>query len=338
MKLGLVGYGAWGRHHARALAAAPSAQLGAIASSGSQASIDWPGVKLHRDWQALVADPSIKAVVVAVPNHLHASVALAALNAGKHVLLEKPMALSLAECDALAEAALRSGRVLSIGHELRVSTQWGRMGALIAEGAIGRVQAVNLTLFRFPYRQGSQGWRYDSARVGSWLLEEAVHHADLALLWLAASGPPVRVHAVAVGPAEMARALTATVEFADGALASINLTVGGFEHHFAASVVGSDGALRATWSAAMDRADVAQASLALFRGRAAPGERAEVIPFARSGEIFELETQAEATIQGFRRGQALVSPAEGRAAVALCLLAERSAREGRAVPWTEACA
>jgi myo-inositol 2-dehydrogenase/D-chiro-inositol 1-dehydrogenase len=336
MTVGLIGYGAWGRHHARALAAAPSAHLAAIATTGEAAQADWPQARIHADWQALLRDPAIEAVVVAVPNHLHAEVAIAALHAGKHVLLEKPMALRLSQCDALIEAAARAGRVLTVGHELRVSTQWGRMGALIQQGAIGRPQAVHITLFRFPYRPGSGNWRYDSARVGSWLLEEAVHHADLALWWLRDAGLPAIVRADAVGPSHMARSLSATLAFPGGEVASLSLTVAGFEHHLAVTVMGEDGAIRALWSAAMDRADEAQASLAVFRGRAAPGERATPVAFDRSGEIFELETQAEAAIQGFRAGRALVTPEEGRAAVAVCLLAERSAREGRALAWHEA--
>lgn len=336
MNVGLIGYGAWGRHHARALAAAPSAHLAAIATTGEAARADWPDARIHADWHALLNDRDVEAVVVAVPNHLHAEVAIAALNAGKHVLLEKPMALRLSQCDALIEAAARAGRVLTIGHELRVSAQWGRIGALIQDGAIGRPQAVNITLFRFPYRQGSGGWRYDATRVGSWLLEEAVHHADLALWWLADAGLPATVRADAVGPAHMARSLSATLAFPSGEVANFSLTVGGFEHHLAVTVMGEDGAIRALWSAAMDRAEEAQASLALFRGRAVPGERATPIEFDRSGEIFELETQAEAAIQGFRQGRALVTPEEGRAAVAVCLLAERSAREGRALAWREA--
>lgn len=335
MSVGLIGYGAWGRHHARALAAARSAHLAAIATSGQAAGADWPDARIHADWRALLDDPAIEAVIVAVPNHLHAEIAIEALNAGKHVLLEKPMALSLAQCDALIEAASRAGRVLTIGHELRLSSQWGRIGALIQQGAIGKPQAVNLTLFRFPYRQGSGGWRYDATRVGSWLLEEAVHHADLALWWLRDAGLPATVRADAVGPSHMARALSATLAFPGGETATFSLTVGGFEHHLAVTVMGENGAIRALWSAAMDRADEAQASLALFRGRAAPGERAEPIAFDRSGEIFELETQAEAAIQGFRQGRALVTPEEGRAAVAVCLLAERSAREGRVLAWRE---
>jgi myo-inositol 2-dehydrogenase/D-chiro-inositol 1-dehydrogenase len=333
MRVGLVGYGAWGRHHARAIAGASNATLAAIASTSADAARDWPGARALPDWRPLVDDPSIEAVVVAAPNHLHAPVALAALAAGKHVLLEKPMALTFPDCDALVAAARASHGVLTIGHELRVSTQWGRIGALIDAGEIGRPQHVHIQLFRFPYRTGTDGWRYDRSRVGSWILEETVHHFDLALWWLRGSGAPVTLQAQALGEAHMPRALNTTLRFADGALASIATCVAGFEHHLAVHMVGEKGSIRALWSAAMDRAETAQASLHLFRGRAAPGERGEAVPFDASGEVHELATQAEAAVAAFRAGRPLVSAEDGRAAVLGCLLAERSAREGRMLDW-----
>jgi myo-inositol 2-dehydrogenase/D-chiro-inositol 1-dehydrogenase len=338
MRVGLVGFGAWGRHHARAIAGAPNATLAAIASTSADAARDWPQAQVVRDWRALVDNPAIEAVIVAAPNHLHAPIALATLAAGKHVLLEKPMALTLAECDALVAATRTSRGVLTVGHELRVSTQWGRIGALIDAGAIGRPQHAHIQLFRFPYRTGTDGWRYDLDRVGSWILEETVHHFDLALWWLRASGPPVSLRADTLDDPRTPRALSATLRFADGALASIATAVAGFEHHLAVHVIGEAGSIRALWSAAMDRAETAQASLHLFRGRATPGERGEVIAFDHSGEVHELATQAAAAIDGFRAGRPLVSAEEGRAAVLGCLLAERSAREARTLDWPGAAA
>jgi len=343
MRVGLIGYGAWGRHHARALAAAPSARLAAIAAHGEEsaaaAAADWPEARIARDWREVAHDPALGAVFVAVPNALHAEIAAAALAAGKHVLLEKPMATTLADCDRLAAAARNAGRVLTIGHELRVGRQWEPVRRLVRDGAIGRLRHVSVSLFRFPYRQGSGGWRYEGAMVGSWILEEPVHFFDLILWYGREWGPPVSVRALAEGEAAMPRALAATLRFGGGAFAALNTIVGGFEHHTAVHLMGEAGSVRALWSAAMDRSSAPQASLHLFRGRAGPGETAEAIPFDRSGEVFELETQAELAIQGFRAGRAIVPPEEARAAVACCLLAERSAREGgREIPWSEAAA
>src|SRR5690606_7701926 len=124
---------------------------------------------------------------VVVPNVLHFEVALAALEAGKHLLLEKPMALELAHCDRLVEAARARRRMIAVNPELRHAALWSGVKRLIEEGAIGHPQYALIELSRFPYRQGSQGWRWDIAWVGNWILEEPIHFFDLARWYLADS-------------------------------------------------------------------------------------------------------------------------------------------------------
>ncbi len=329
MNFGLIGYGAWGRFHARSIAKARDARLGAIVAQGDEsaaaARADHPEAGVHRHYRKLLEDPAIEAVAIAVPNDLHAEIAVAALEAGKHVLLEKPMATSLADCDRIVAAASRSGKVLTVGHEMRLSPQWGRIKALIADGAIGELQHVNVALFRFPYRQGSGGWRYDRSRVGSWILEEPIHFFDWILWYLSDAGRPVRVRAIGTGDADMSAALSVQMRFPNGATAAVNQVLGGFEHHQVVEVVGSGGAIRSLWSGIMDRTFEPTASLRLKR---AGVDTNEAIPIERSGEVFELEAQAQAAVEAFRTGRPIVSPEEGRAAVAVCLAAERSAREG----------
>ena len=141
MRFGLIGYGAWGRQHAVAIEKAPGASVAAIAcrteASATIAQRDLPRAAVYLDYRRLLDRADIDAVDVVVPNHLPAEIGVAALERGKDVLLEKPMAPTLAECDRLIAAAGRSGRVLSIGHELRLSKQWGRVKALLDAGAIG---------------------------------------------------------------------------------------------------------------------------------------------------------------------------------------------------------
>jgi myo-inositol 2-dehydrogenase/D-chiro-inositol 1-dehydrogenase len=186
---------------------------------------------------------------------------------------------------------------------------------------------VHIALFRHPYRQGSGGWRYDRARVGSWILEEPVHFFDLALWYLAASGTPVAVSALGVGEAGMAPVLSVILRFADGASAAISQVLAGFEHHQTVEVVGEEGAVRATWSAATARSLEAAATLRLKRAGA---DDFEELALEKSGEIYELAKQAEATIAAIRRGTPLVAAEEARASVALCLAAEASAQaQGR---------
>src|SRR5262245_22490114 len=100
MRFGLIGYGAWGRYHADAIAQA-GAELSAIACAGEASAAlareKHPHARVHLDWRKVTADPAIDAVDIVVPNHLHAEIAVAALDAGKHVLLEKPMAATIAD-------------------------------------------------------------------------------------------------------------------------------------------------------------------------------------------------------------------------------------------------
>jgi myo-inositol 2-dehydrogenase/D-chiro-inositol 1-dehydrogenase len=329
MAFAVAGYGAWGRFHARSIADAADGRLVAIAApseaNAKAAMSDFPGVAVHRNWETLIDDPTIEAIAVATPNHLHAPIAIAALAASKHVLLEKPMANTLADCDRIVSATRMSKAQLSVGLQCRLSPQWGRIRALIDEGAVGRLQHVHVSLFRHPYRQGSAGWRYDKARVGSWILEEPVHFFDLALWYLARSGRPVQVQALGVGQSGMQPTISVHMQFPDGATAAINQILAGFEHHQTVEVVGDKGAVRATWSAATARS--LQSATTLRLKRAGAGD-CEELTVERSGEVYELAKQAQASIESFRLGRPLVSAEEGRAAVAVCLAAEASAEQG----------
>jgi myo-inositol 2-dehydrogenase / D-chiro-inositol 1-dehydrogenase len=119
MTFAVAGYGAWGRCHARAIADARDGRLVAVAvgsgASAAAAKSDFPDATIHRDRRSLIADPAIAAIAVATPNHLHAPIAVAALAAGKHVLVEKPMAITLADCDRIIAASKRSPGQLTVG-------------------------------------------------------------------------------------------------------------------------------------------------------------------------------------------------------------------------------
>jgi myo-inositol 2-dehydrogenase/D-chiro-inositol 1-dehydrogenase len=284
------------------------------------------------DYRALLARRDIDAVDIVVPNDLHEEIGVAALEAGKDVLLEKPLATTLAACDRLIETAQRTGRVLSVGHELRLSEQWGAIKQLIDGGDLGDLRCVLFNLFRFPYRPGSGGWRHDPRRIGSWILEELVHHFDLVLWYFGHWGDPVAVSAVGSsrgGDPALADMVTATLRFAGGRYAVVTLTLAGFEYHLGCEVVGSEGALRAWWSGGLDRTREADFGLTVRRqGASAP----VAVPLTASGELFELEEQLRRTVGAFRERRALVSGAEARKAVAVCLAAEAALREGREVP------
>lgn len=344
MKIGLIGFGAWGQRHADAIEKLAGAELIAIAVPGSAsreaAAAAFPGRFITADYRDLLALDAIDAVDVVVPNYLHCEIARASLDAGKHVFLEKPMGISVAECDRMIAAEKASGKRLSIGHELRLSSQWGRVKAEIDAGRIGVPRFVNVTLFRNPYRSGADGWRYDRDRVGSWVLEETVHFFDLALWYLASSGDPTSVRSIATtedGGADMSEAMSTMLGFADGAAASVNHCTAGFGHHLTVEVTGTEGAIRTYWQGTMDRDENARFEFRI-RPKGFKFDRGisefEEVPLDPSGETVELERQLAMTVEAFNRGEALVSASDARKSVVICLAAEMSARTHRDIALT----
>jgi myo-inositol 2-dehydrogenase / D-chiro-inositol 1-dehydrogenase len=336
VSFGLVGYGAWGSHHARVIAAGPHTQLAAIAERSeknrAEAQAKHPQTAVVADYRELLARSDIDVVDIVLPSHLHHEVGLAALQAGKHLLLEKPMALTVAECQDLVQAACAAGRQLAVGHEFRFSSLWGQVKELVDAGAIGELQYALIELWRNPYRLGSDGWRYDIRRVGNWILEEPIHFFDLARWYLARWGDPVSVYARANARdsqrPELQDNFSAIVDFPGGRYAVISQTLGAFEHHQVAKLTGSKGALWASWSGAMDRTFHPTFFLKHFDGQ----QVADVpIPTA-SGEVYELAQEIAGMAEAVRTGRPpRVTGEDGLWSVAMCLKAQESVDTGAVV-------
>jgi len=284
----------------------------------------------------LIARGDLDVVDVVLPSYLHHEAASAVLESGKHLLLEKPMALSVEHCEDLLRLAKERRRLLAIGHELRLSSLWGKVKELIDEGFVGSPQYVLVELSRRPYRLGADGWRFDIERVGNWILEEPIHFFDLARWYLAGAGEPESVYAAASSRdpkhPELQDNFSAIVKFPGGPFAVVTQTLGAFEHHQTVKVTGTKGALWASWSGAMDRTLHPTFSLRAFNG-----EEASEIPITKiTGEVFELEDEIALLVAAIRDGGPLAASGEdGKWSVAMCLAAEQSVREGRPVTMSE---
>jgi myo-inositol 2-dehydrogenase/D-chiro-inositol 1-dehydrogenase len=257
-RVALAGFGLWGQMHAKAIAAIAEAEITAVwchgDASAASAAAALSGVPVFRDFAAMLDSGGFDVVNVTVPNDRHAAFAIQALEAGRHVFLEKPLGLTPDECAAVIEASARTGRLVALDHELRVSHQWGTVREIVAAGEIGRIRFQRFSLFRHAFRQGAGGWRYDPARVGSWSLEELVHFVDLVTWYAAENGPPARVTAFGTRHADgLVDNATTVLEWTDGSLAVLTQCLGGFEHHTALEIAGDAGAVRTWWSGAQDR-------------------------------------------------------------------------------------
>ena len=328
---GLIGF-ALGRRtvtRARYLPAGKGMILAAIADSDAsrraEAAAAHPQAAIFADYCEMFARSAVDAVSIALPSHLHYAASRAALESGKHLFLEKPMTLSIADCRDLIDLARQRNLCLAMAHQFRYSSLWGKIKTMIDEGAIGDPQYALIELWRNPYRQGVDGWRYDPARVGDWILEEPIHFFDLARWYFAAAGEPISVYARAIArdPArpELQDNFTATVNFAGGRFAVIAQTLAGFEHHHTVKLTGTTGALWASWSGALDRTFHPTFSLKHF-----DGDQIRDVPIADTpGEVYELADAIEDFAAAIRAGaEPRVTGEDGLKAVELCLQAQHS--------------
>ena len=131
------------------------------------------------DWEGLVRSDDIDAVVVATPNFLHHRQTVAALAAGKHVLVEKPMAITVAEAEQMRDAAAQADRVLCVGHMWRYRDEVRAVRDRIASGALGRV--VRTRGYGIHAGWGPSGWFTDPALAGGGaLIDMGIHALDTA--------------------------------------------------------------------------------------------------------------------------------------------------------------
>lgn len=188
LKVAVIGCGSIAQHrHLLEYSQHPDVEIIAvcdIVEERVEAVAEQYGAKVYTDYAHLLAEEKPDVVSVCLPNYLHAPVSIAALEAGAHVLCEKPMATSLEEADQMIEAAEKHDRKLMIGHNQRFVASHEKAKALIANGDIGKVYSFRTTFGH----GGPEGWSIDGADSWFFKKEEAfigamgdlgVHKADL---------------------------------------------------------------------------------------------------------------------------------------------------------------
>ncbi|GIV09572.1 MAG: hypothetical protein KatS3mg020_0312 [Fimbriimonadales bacterium] len=186
IRIGLIGAGGIGRHLAWQLRPLSEARLVGVydanAERSSQAAAELetePFVSL----EALLQNPEVDAVIVATPPHTHYEIGLLALQHGKHLFCEKPLALTVEHCDALLQAAQEAGRVLMAGQVLRLFPLFWQSKQWLQAGVIGEPVAVQLQRRGYERNLFLEGWRVNPKQSGGMLLEMNVHELDY-LRWL----------------------------------------------------------------------------------------------------------------------------------------------------------
>jgi xylose dehydrogenase (NAD/NADP) len=199
--------------------------------------------RVHGSYEALLDDSDIEAVYVPLPNTLHAEWVIKALDAGKHVLCEKPIAVSSADALRMFEAARRNGVHLAEAYPYRAQEQTLELQRLLAAGAIGRVQTVH-ACFGVTFTDPAN-IRLDPDRGGGALLDAGSYAMNF--VRMVAGEKPIRVNALARwANSGVDLTVIANLEFASGLLGQITCSFA-TAYHRHALIAGTDGILETTF-------------------------------------------------------------------------------------------
>ncbi len=187
LKVGIVGFGFIGPHHMDAIRRLGFADVVAIATSSYENARELAQQhyveRAHRCWQDLVNDPTIDVVDVTTPTHLHAEIAIAAARAGKHVIVDKPMALTVADAERMTQAAETAGVVHAVTFNIRYNTMLQQARAMIGNGELGALHFVQGHYWQeWLLKESDYNWRIEDKFAGplAMVADAGAHWYDIA--------------------------------------------------------------------------------------------------------------------------------------------------------------
>ncbi|MET9240813.1 Gfo/Idh/MocA family oxidoreductase [Nonomuraea sp. NPDC003709] len=230
LSIGLIGCGNISRSHLRGYLAVPDeAAVTAVADvdldTATERAQQAGGAQAYRSYERMLEEAPVDAVDICLPHHLHADAVIAAAKAGKHILCEKPLCLTIAEAERIADAVGTAGVTLMCAHNQLTLPAVAHARELIDSGALGRVYELRTTdSFFNDFDPSTMGWRAHAATSGGGELIDTGYHPTYLLLYLASARPVavtamLSTHRLAFMEGEdSARVL---VRFADGAVGEV---------------------------------------------------------------------------------------------------------------------
>lgn len=192
-RVGLIGWGAIGNVHGRAYLAMPDVKVSAVADvepERLQKATALLNATPYASAAELIANADVDMVDICLPTYLHAQYTIQALEQGRHVMCEKPMALSAADCDAMIAAEQRSGKTLMIGHCIRFWPQYHYLKSVYDSGVFGKLQLLSMTRVGAKTMGSWHNWQLDPVISGTQTVDRHIHDTDFILYLL---GKPAAV-------------------------------------------------------------------------------------------------------------------------------------------------
>jgi predicted dehydrogenase len=331
---GIVGTGTIAAVHAEAIALLPDARLAAVTDMAAGAAAGFAaerGCPAEPDLAALLARPDVEVVCVCVPSGLHAAIGIEAAQAGKHLVVEKPIDVSLAAADQLIAAARASDVALTVISQHRFDPGLAELKGMLDAGELGRLVLgeASTKWYRTQEYYDSAAWRGTRALDGGSLLNQGIHYVDL-LRWCL--GPPAEVSAVCRTQAHQMEAEDTTlaiVTFTSGAIGTIVSSTAafpGFPQRL--EITGTGGTVTVEDGRIVRRALAAGSSAAAAAGDAGPAAAADPAALDVASHAAQLADLLAAVDEG---REPAVTGESGRDALEVVCAAYESSRTGRPV-------
>ncbi len=340
IRYGVIGTGNRGQAHLRTVNEILDIEVVAVCDSNERrlqqgAALVRTQPETYTDYRKLLERKDLDAVILVVPDHLHAEMAIAAFRAGKHVLTEKPMATTLADAEAMIAAAERAGKVLQIGLQLRYTGLYLTAQRELCEGRIGQLKYIAANLYRgdwaswaklAPEDREDRRWYIWKKYTGGTFVDLVGHDFDI--FYMLNASEPRTVYAIG-GLAQYTDGRDtvdhahAAIEYANGVRLGFALNMFAPENRQSREMwlIGEKGTLYCS----------AGRQIVALRDRATGQETP--IEIVKSDGTLE---EHRAFVESIRSGKPPYPDGRtGRIALKTSLAAERSMAQGRAIRWSE---
>lgn len=333
VRVGIVGLGFMGRMHYRCWTTTPNAKVVAVCEAnpavlasageakggnvaGAADHIDLKSVAVHNNLDDLLASKAVDALSITLPTFLHADTTVKALEAGVHVLCEKPMALTVADCDRMTAAARENGRILQIGHCVRFWPEYVVARDLVRSGRYGAVVAASFRRFCSQPNWSPDNWFADDQRSGGQPLDLHIHDSDY-------------IHHLFGLP----EAVTSIADPPQGYIST-------HYHYPSGAAVVAEGCWRMTpafgfemsFAIVLENATIVLDSTKTPAFRVCPAEGEAFTPEVPTGDGYTREIEHFARAVAGEKVEPIVTPEQSRDSIRLVLAEKQSARENRRIP------
>ncbi len=338
IRFAIVGCGLISRFHLQAITNIEDASLVGVfdpmPESAARAAAEFE-TKAYATYEDLLSDKTVDAVCICTPSHLHASLALQAIAAHKHVLIEKPVALNLADCDAVSAAAKEANVQIGVVSQLRYSPAIAKVKNALADGTLGRITRCDLYMkyFRSQAYYDSGVWRGTQEMDGGGaLMNQGIHGVDLIRYLMGEVESIYAISGTLVRDIEVEDTLSAVIAWRCGAQGVIQASVGdypGFARRI--EINGENGVIILEEDRIIKWEVAGMPTYQLYEDEAPStknSSHANAAAIDPSGHVAQLRNFIDA-VRG--EGELFVDEQEGRKALALVLAAYESAAKKQPV-------